>query len=86
MLNTTFKRPLVTLAVVTGLLAAPVPAGAAGIEEAATPRTQVTMLDYEGSPVVTYSRAASIGSTQTNSFLVDGPFSLKGTAAPAFPR
>jgi len=76
MFNITLKRPLVTLAIVIGLLATAGPAGAAGIEEAATPRTTVTMLDYEGSPVVTYSRvAAPIGSTQSNSFLVDGPFS-----------
>ena len=75
MFSTTFKRPLVTLAVVIGLLAAAGPASAAGIEAAATPRTTVTMLDYQGSPVVTYSRAAPIGSTQANSFLVDGPFS-----------
>ena len=78
MLNTTFKRPLVTLAVVIGLLAAAGPAGAAGIEDAAAPRAHITMLDYEGSPVVTYSRAAPIASTQTNGFLVDGPFSLTG--------
>ena len=77
MFNTTFKRPLVTLAVVIGLLAAAGPANAASIEEAATPRT-VTMIDYMGSPVVTYSRAAPSGSTQADSFLVDGPFSLKG--------
>ena len=75
MFNTTFTRPLVALAVVIGLLAAAGPASAAGIEEAATPRTKVTMLDYEGSPVATYSRAAPIGSAQSNSFLVDGPFS-----------
>ena len=79
MLSPTFKRLLVTLAVVIGSLAAAGPASAAGIEAAATPRTQVTMLDYEGSPVVTYSRAAPIGSTQTTSFVVDGPFSLEGT-------
>ena len=54
MFSTTFKRPLVTLAVVIGLLAAAGPASAASINAAATPRTQVTMLDYEGSPVVTY--------------------------------
>jgi len=76
MANTTLNRPLVTLAIVIGLLAAAGPASAAGIEEAATPRTTVTMLGYEGSPVVTHSRAAAaIGSTQSSSFLVDGPFS-----------
>lgn len=79
MFNTTFKRPLVRLAVVIGLLATAGPANAAGIEEAATPRTKVTMIDYMGSPVVTYSRAAPVGSTQANSFLVDGPFSLEGS-------
>jgi len=77
MFNTTFMRPLVTLAVVIGLLAAAGPASAADIEEAASPRTTVTMLDYEGSPVVSYPPAAPIGSTQSNSFLVDGPYSLK---------
>lgn len=52
MFNTTFTRPLVTLVVVIGLLAAAGPASAARIEAAATPRTTVTMLDYEGSALV----------------------------------
>lgn len=54
MFSTTFKRPLVTLAVVLGPLAAAGPAGAARIDVPATPRGAVTMLDYELTPVVTY--------------------------------
>ena len=61
MFSTTFKRPLVTLAVVIGLLAAAGPASAAGVNESATPKATITMLDYEGQTVVTYS-AAPVGS------------------------
>lgn len=60
MFSTTFKRPLVTLAVVIGLLAAAGPASAASVESA-TPKATITMLDYEGQTVVTYS-AAPVGS------------------------
>ena len=62
MFSTTFKRPLVTLAVVIGLLAAAGPASAAGVKESATPTATVTMLDYEGQTVVTYSLAVPVGS------------------------
>ena len=63
MFSTTFKRPLVALAVVIGLLAAAGPASAAGaIKQPATPKATMTMLDYEGQTVVTYS-AVPVGST-----------------------
>jgi len=58
MSNTKSMRPLMTLAVVIGLLAAAGPASASGIDQ---PPSQVTMLDYEGSPVVTYSFTPPIG-------------------------
>ena len=51
-----------TLAVVIGLLRPHGrPPGAAGVNESATPKATITMLDYEGQTVVTYS-AAPVGS------------------------
>ena len=49
MFSTTLKRSAVTLGILGGFLAAAAPAGA------------VTMLDYEGSPVVTHSADGSRG-------------------------
>ena len=55
MLSITLKRSVATLGIVGGFLAAAAPAGAdsmhSGVQSREPART-VTMLDYEGSPVV----------------------------------
>jgi hypothetical protein len=50
MLRIDLRRSVATLAAIAGLLVAAAPAGAT-----------VTMLDYEGSPVVTYNGHAGLG-------------------------
>ena len=67
MFSSTLKRSFATLGVVAGLLAAAGPAAAdtsapaEGLQSREAART-VTMLDYMGSPVVTYApRGVSLG-------------------------
>jgi hypothetical protein len=63
MFSSTLKRSVATLAIVAGLLAAAVPAGAQGggadftrlQSQVAQQVRGITMLDYEGSPFITYS-------------------------------
>jgi hypothetical protein len=52
------RRSVATLAAIAGLLAVAAPAGAQG----GGPTHTVTMLDYEGSPVITYNGHAGLGS------------------------
>jgi hypothetical protein len=57
MLSSTLKRSLATLGVVAGLLAAagPANAGGPGGDLTLRERAHVTLIDYDGTPIVTYS-------------------------------
>ena len=65
MTSINLKRSVATLAVAAGLLAAAAPSAALAHERAnleSHARASITMLDYEGSPVVTPTTAqASLG-------------------------
>ena len=93
MFSTTFKRPFVTLAVVTGLLIAAAPASA-GSHQAATDGTSNTLVNavvadsdrgetpsgFSWSETQTgLAKTADVqrGGADANAFLVDGPFSVK---------